>query len=162
MKIRLGFVSNSSSSSFVAIGFSLPEKENKNIYLNFLMKVTNLSQQEIKDKISKMYRDEKYKEIQDNSEEMFKLARELFYEEFYAEYNNLEEYNEIKILDDTEVGAPRGQIFLGFDIMESKDEGDIQERIAPLSKYTSLLNQIKDKLGINDSEIKILTGTRMC
>jgi len=158
MKIRLGFVSNSSSSSFVAIGFSFPEKENQNIYLNFLMKVINLSQQEIKNKVSKMYKDEKYKEIEDNSEEMFKLARELFYEE----YDILDEYKGIKILDDTEMGAPYGQIFLGFDIVEIKDGYDVKTGVVPLSEYTSKLHEIKDKLEINNLEIKILKETRMC
>ena len=116
MKIRNGFVSNSSSSSFIAKGFVLDRKEYKK-YEEEIAKAFNITWE------TEGFDDY---EIYDNRKE--------------AIYNS-----ELFIAENIEDGAPRGKVIIGEMIYEADENCDYlgyQELDCSLSDVTSKIKSV--------------------
>jgi hypothetical protein len=141
MKIRTGFVSNSSSSSFVAIGFNL--------------KNTGFSTIEILKKLG-WDAEVKYKEFEDKDKYTL--------EDFVSDYR-WEAFDELglRFLNNTEDGVREGDKVICRFIAETSDDYFEQEAInigTFMNKFGDL-EELRKKI-VPDIEMQLYTGTRMC
>lgn len=136
MKIRQGFVSNSSSSSFVLKGFVLPKDS-----LTFEDKLN------IMDKFGFNYKKyDKYINKED--------IDDIFYYEFRDHISD-----KIGMLHDSEDGAPDSDsIAIGEMLFDCED---YTYTMVVDTDLTPTLQQIKEVFNINDS-VKVVCGTRYC
>lgn len=136
-KYRLGFVSNSSSSSFVVKGYLLP-KDNFDYH-----KMT-----EIMDKFEFDYGD--------NLEE--DNIKDIFYNYFLDELRDKELFMSYY----TEDGSPDDDTIIIGKLLAETDSEDMYFNTMVLDlEDTPELKQIKEKMNI-DTPIKIIVGTRYC
>lgn len=137
MKFRLGFVSNSSSSSFVVKGFLLPKEDfNHNKMIEIMDKFEfdygdNLEEDNIKDIFYNYFLDE--------------LRDKKMFMSYYEEDGSPD--------DDTII---IGELLADID----SSEGYIPTTVID-TEPSPKLDSIKEKMGI-DSPIKIIVGTRCC
>jgi len=143
MKCRSGFVSNSSSCSFVLLGFKVDNNINTRIEI-----LKNLAPEEW-DKFMKEYCPEYY-----NSQEfIYEVLDDKFKED-------------LTIADDSETGYDKkdGKMVIGLEVARSYDD-TFDDDIINLNDFTSpLLNKMKKVINENDieHEFVLLTGTKMC
>lgn len=137
MKIRSGFVSNSSSSSFVVKGYLLPKDSfdyNKMI--------------EIMDKFEFDYGED--------------LDEDTIKDIFYWEFTDMLSSKNIYIGTNTEDGCPDDDtLMIGELLAEVDDEGGYFDTMVLDLENSPSLEDLKEKLDIN-APIKIIVGTRCC
>ena len=137
MKIRSGFVSNSSSSSFVVKGYLLP-KDNFN-YNKMI---------EIMDKFEFDYGED--------------LDEDTIKDIFYWEFTDMLSSKNIYIGTNTEDGCPDDNtLMIGELLAEADDEGGYFDTMVLDLENSPSLEDLKEKLDIN-APIKIIVGTRCC
>lgn len=139
MKIRSGFVSNSSSSSFIVKGYLLDNEEfdEKTI----MEKFGYYTEENIK-KHTYTYNGEEYLEEHDM---------------FWDFKNDVEG---ISFLEGSEDGVKEGYILIGETLHDSED-ADLPDMILT-AEPTEITNEIANKLRLQDEKIIIACGTRMC
>lgn len=140
MKIRSGFVSNSSSSSFIVKGYLLDSEEfdEKTI----MEKFGYYTEENIK----------KYTYINYNGKECFD-EHEMFYD-FKGENSD------ISFLEGYDNGVQEGKILIGETLHDSED-ADLPDMILT-AEPTEITQEIANKLGLQDEKIIIACGTRYC
>lgn len=151
MKTKLTFVTNSSTCSFVFLGFELLKN--------------NISYKDLIDYIfpgnrSKMEVDWKEGETQQLSLPFF---TDDDYKEMFQEGIWSDQQGEFEVLDDTEQGAPNDNVFLiGFTLM-SVDEYEISEgmTVRELTEVIDDVKKIKSKMGFQ-GDIKLYGSIKMC
>ena len=137
MKIRTGFVSNSSSSSFVVKGYLLPKD---NFDYNKMIKIM--------DKFEFDYGED--------------LDEDTIKDIFYWEFTDMLSSEKIYIGTNTEDGCPDNDtLIIGELLAEADDEGGYFDTMVLDSENSPLLEDLKEKLDIN-APIKIIVGTRYC
>jgi hypothetical protein len=137
MKIRSGFVSNSSSSSFVVKGYLLP-KDNFD-YSKMI---------EIMDKFEFDYGED--------------LDEDTIKDIFYWEFTDMLSCKNIYIGTNTEDGCPDDNtLMIGELLAEADDEGGYFDTMVLDLENSPSLEDLKEKLDIN-APIKIIVGTRCC
>lgn len=140
MKIRSGFVSNSSSSSFIVKGYMLDSSQ---YTPTIIMEKFGYLTPEI---ITKATNDGKY------------TWQDVEYETFW-DFKS-EHSNNMSFLEGYEDGVKDGYILIGETLFDS-DEAELPSMI--LSATDSKITQeIKEKLDLQDNELIIACGTRMC
>lgn len=160
MKIREGFVSNSSSSSFLAVGYDIKEKELENKFdLNTLeadILYAWLNKSENVEEMSQEMFSKPYNELEPH--EKLETMREVK----YAEYDQFEDS---LIGNNDEDGAPRGSFFIGRRLVVFSEETEALE----VSTFTELdisLKKYKDAaekagLDLSNKEPVLLVGTML-
>lgn len=137
MKIRSGFVSNSSSSSFVVKGYLLPKD---NFDYNKMI--------EIMDKFEFDYGED--------------LDEDTIKDIFYWEFTDMLSSKDIYIGTNTEDGCPDDNtLMIGELLAEVDDEGGYFDTMVLDLENSPSLEDLKKKLDIN-APIKIIVGTRCC
>lgn len=137
MKIRSGFVSNSSSSSFVVKGYLLPKD---NFDYNKMI--------EIMDKFEFDYGED--------------LDEDTIKDIFYWEFTDMLSCKNIYIGTNTEDGCPDDDtLMIGELLAEADDEGGYFDTMVLDLENSPSLEDLKEKLDIN-APIKIIVGTRCC
>lgn len=137
MKIRSGFVSNSSSSSFVVKGYLLPKD---NFDYNKMI--------EIMDKFEFDYGED--------------LDEDTIKDIFYWEFTDMLSSKNIYIGTNTEDGCPDDDtLMIGELLAEADDEGGYFDTMVLDLENSPSLEDLKEKLDIN-VPIKIIVGTRCC
>ena len=137
MKIRAGFVSNSSSSSFVVKGYLLPKD---NFDYNKMIEIMN--------KFEFDYGED--------------LDEDTIKDIFYWEFTDMLSSKNIYISTSTEGGCPDDDtLMIGELLAEADDEGGYFDTMVLDSENSPLLEDLKEKLDIN-APIKIIVGTRYC
>ena len=137
MKIRSGFVSNSSSSSFVVKGYLLPKD---NFDYNKMI--------EVMDKFEFDYGED--------------LDEDTIKDIFYWEFTDMLSSKNIYIGTNTEDGCPDDDtLMIGELLAEVDDEGGYFDTMVLDLENSPSLEDLKEKLDI-DAPIKIIVGTRCC
>lgn len=137
MKIRNGFVSNSSSSSFVVKGYLLPKD---NFDYNKMIEIMN--------KFEFDYGED--------------LDEDTIKDIFYWEFTDMLSSKNIYIGTNTEDGCPdNNTLMVGELLAEVDDEGGYFDTMVLDLENSPALEDLKEKLDIN-APIKIIVGTRCC
>ena len=137
MKIRAGFVSNSSSSSFVVKGYLLPKD---NFDYNKMIEIMN--------KFEFDYGED--------------LDEDTIKDIFYWEFTDMLSSEKIYIGTNTEDGCPDDNtLMIGELLAEADDDGGYFDTMVLDLENSPLLEDLKEKLDIN-APIKIIVGTRCC
>ncbi len=153
MKYRNGFVSNSSTSSFVICGFLVPGSENynQNARKEVLEKLYGITKADVKNEMSKK---KFWKDEVDDPEQVNEYFNEMFYE-----YKR--EKNGISIVSGE--GSPHKGIIVG-EILYRSDDDDygIASREDDLGELIKKVLPIREKMGCTESKIKLYMGTLNC
>lgn len=137
MKIRTGFVSNSSSSSFVVKGYLLPKD---NFDYNKMIEIMN--------KFEFDYGED--------------LDEDTIKDIFYWDFVDMLSSEKIYIGTNTEDGCPDDNtLMIGELLAEADDEGGYFDTMVLDLENSPSLEDLKEKLNIN-APIKIIVGTRYC
>lgn len=137
MKIRSGFVSNSSSSSFVVKGYLLPKD---NFDYNKMIEIMN--------KFEFDYGED--------------LDEDTIKDIFYWEFTDMLSSKNIYIGTNTEDGCPDNDtLMIGELLAEVDDEDGYFDTMVLDLENSPSLEDLKEKLNIN-APIKIIVGTRCC
>lgn len=137
MKIRTGFVSNSSSSSFVVKGYLLPKD---NFDYNKMIEIMN--------KFEFDYGED--------------LDEDTIKDIFYWDFVDMLSSKKIYIGTNTEDGCPDDNtLMIGELLAEADDDGGYFDTMVLDLENSPSLEDLKEKLDIN-APIKIIVGTRYC
>ena len=147
MKYRNGFVSNSSSSSFVAVGFTV---SNKTTYKEMFNKLFNLDDDKIKQMMKKDSSLKKKEDIKDIENFCYENSYEIF-EELKTKYTIISE----------DYGAPINFYIIGKYIAEGDEVGTLDEDSFSIVDLIKELTPLKEKIN-SKSEIKVYVGTKSC
>jgi len=138
MKIRNGFISNSSSCSFVLIGVEIDKDK---LDKTELLKKLNI--QEYNNILKESKNDEDFEDML--NETLMDLLDE----------------NGIYFCNHWECGASRNKILFGSLLAESSSDDDFFEFKQSLNDLDDI-KELLNKFDLQDEEIKIIGGTRMC
>jgi len=150
MKLRTGFVSNSSSSSFVVCGFSLPNSMERKVWQQLILENVfnvDINKEKLKKQTNKTYYDE-----------------ECFLDGLL--YDILKD-NDFVALSGSDDGVDDQTIFGKLISETSADEPDLSYKEISLSKIEESLYdahiKLEKELGEGEiGPIMVYTGTRMC
>jgi|3_EtaG_2_1085321.scaffolds.fasta_scaffold30640_2 hypothetical protein len=145
MKVRQGFVSNSSSSSFVLVGVDITGKMSITEAVKKL-----ISEEELANRLSETngYYEKYGRNLYHNIDELIE-----------DDYCAALDHSCYSIINDEEQGAPSGSTIIGIMIADFDTYSDTQE--TGIADLVTVLADLK-KLGITDSDIKVYCGTRLC
>lgn len=140
MKTRTGFVSNSSSCSFIAIAVKGPDLSDSD-----KIKLMRDNQFDLNDYI--IFDDE------GPTDENIDIKGA-----WYEYINHI--HGDLSIFSGSEDGVPDGEEWYGETIIRTDDCGYMDERQYSIEEILEIGNAIKEKLKI-DGEVKLITGTRV-
>jgi len=148
MKIRKGFVSNSSSASFVIIGFGIDNSDSKETAKN----VFDLSDEDIMDKMKASSYYKKYPEKLEDPKAIKEFCNELLYD--------LEEAANFDVLMG-EGDIPDGKIVVGKIISYVTTEDQQEAKQFDVDELVTKIKTLQEEMGNTDT-LKIYTGTMCC
>ena len=174
MKIRCGFVSNSSTSSFVVIGFVLDKEKYSKLEI---MKSIDPENNIVAEALAELKKPNKERccshPLQANADFCSRCGKPMYEEVDREELANdiingsteFDEFlDEIGMIfkDNSDDGAPDHKCIIGIELADvSGDDSGIDESEIDLEEITEKLNNIKKKLSLNRTEpIKIISGTQ--
>lgn len=146
-KFRQGFVSNSSSSSFVLRGFLV----DKNKYTQeSLLQLMNIMPDE--DKIQETFERYNYDTREDVIEDMF-------YDKMFNYFDDMNLF----FGANSEDGCPDEDVYMIGEMLYDSYYNDTCDTQIIDGKISNVkLQAIQDKLGLEDSDVKIVCGERCC
>lgn len=144
MKLRAGFISNSSTCSFVMCGYKIPEEDS---YQSIIQKVLGITPGQMVEEIRKKYSHQK------------NITQD-FIEDYCYDWINDINYEENGI--DVQTGEGINGIIVGIKIAHTSTEDcDIKEKEINLLEIQKQIDIIGKRLNI-DSPAKIYAGTYSC
>lgn len=146
MKIRNGFVSNSSSSSFVLIGFAL---EKEGCWENIVKNILQVSDEEIEKKIAEIDAKKYYEGKSRDSK---------IYAAFDDDIYNLYREDSLRIMNGSDDGVGN-KVVIGKMLVDG--DSYLEEGEYDMEKYIKELSELKLKLN-SQNKILLFTGTRSC
>ena len=147
MKIRTGFVSNSSSSSFVLRGFLIDKDKHT---LESLLQLMNIMPDE--DEIQETLKKFNYFTRED-------IIKDIFYDKIYDYFDDMGLF----FGTNTEDGCPDEDVYMiGEMLYDSYYNDTCDTQIIDGKISNAKLQVIQDKLGLEDSDVKIVCGERCC
>lgn len=146
-KIRQGFVSNSSSSSFILRGFLV----DKNKYTQeSLLQLMNIMPDE--DKIQETFERYNYNTRED-------VIEDIFYDKMFNYFDDIDLFFGAS----SEDGCPDKDVYMiGEMLYDSYYDDTCDTQIIDGKLSNAKLQAIQDKLGLEDSDVKIICGERCC
>ena len=152
MKIRSGFVSNSSSSSFIAIGFSV--KDIASIKKLFLLEVGEITEEEYASKVEEQQ--EKYNFDYEDA------RNEIFWDSRYQ----IAKDKGIRFLNGSEDGVNSGDKVIAVILTETDSDGGCFYHCGEIAfdednEHFVKAKKLRDKINPG-ATIKVLYGSRCC
>lgn len=151
MKYRSGFVSNSSSCSFLLVGFILDEKFEVNSAkerFEFMMKEYDNCSDYVR---QQLYNIRNLKEEDDNFED---YVNDLWYSDFIPN-------SDFKIINDLEQGGIEGKTIIGKEL-NSWDDCDYPDINLSVDDINKIGDEVKERFNIDDCEVKVIVRTKVC
>ena len=146
MKVRAGFVSNSSTCSFVICGFKIPETG----YQYILQRLTGITTDEI---ILEMKKDDHYRKKE--------IIEQSHIDNFCAD-----KVYDIKNKKDKDIDILMGEgvdgVVVGVEIFNADGEDYIPNQEIDLTEIQERLDNIRDRLKLGSIPAKIFSGTYQC
>ncbi len=141
MKVRSGFVSNSSSSSFVFVGWEFDrDYKSREEWIEVLYSI------DICNVLATKHYGKTWSELDEDEKS------DLWYE--------LRDHSEYTVLDHEEQGAPRGKVLVGKMLTRGND-CDPMEGSWFLSELVAQFSGLLSGLPFDSNQIKIVTGTML-
>ena len=150
MKIKRTFVTNSSTCSFVFLGFELPkDKTNYKDLIDYIFP----------NKRSEMEKNWKKSE---NQQQSLPIFTDYDYQEIFREYICDYSENEFEVLDGIDAGALNDDSFIiGFTILTIEEYETTEMDVMELTEKINDVTNIKNKLGVK-GDTKLYGSIKMC
>ena len=147
MKFRNGFISNSSSASFVIYGFLMPENI-ENPFTFVMNNFFNVSKEKLKEQ---MLKNSYWKNEINTSDGMEEYCRDIFYDYESDDFDII--YGE---------GTPDDGIIIGKKIFYGDASLDMHDIEYDIEELNEIVQPLKNKIEDNNIPVKIYAGTINC
>lgn len=146
MKIRTGFVSNSSSSSFVMVGIKIADQMTDDLMKQILNGFGYDWKIEVEKQI-KRYSDGEYTYTESD------LLRDIFYDYIYD--------SDFCVRDGSDNGVGNNEVVLGKRLAETQDYSYFENQTLSVYEVMEIGKELNDILNTN-KQPKVYIGTRLC
>lgn len=158
MKIRSGFVSNSSSSSFVLFGVKIGKKLDKDLEVKIMEAFGYNWKKEVENLDERVNEDDDDDGKLDLDESLDGDTHEVFLEFLY---NYLEPKKKLVVIYHREQGSPKNFVYMGKRITTNHDTGMMEDSQIKFDEIEEIVNNI-NKVMKTKHKGEVIIGTTIC